>query len=92
MLKKDLNNFILNLSENDRSKIIRAALADDIPFENLYVEFGLVENDVISLMKKCLPISQFIKWRERARGSGLKHLSKSLGNKKDRRKNHKNLG
>jgi uncharacterized protein (TIGR03643 family) len=76
MLKKDLNKFIQNLSEMDKGKIIRSALADDVPFENIFVEFGLVENDVISLMKKSLPIKQFIKWRNRARGSDLKHLKR----------------
>ena len=92
MLKKDLNIFIKELSENDRSKIIRAALADDVPFENIAYEFGLVENDIISLMKKELPIKQFVKWRNRARGSILKHIKKQPEHKKALLKNNKNLG
>jgi uncharacterized protein (TIGR03643 family) len=77
MLKKDLTKFINNLSEYDKSKIIRAALADDVPFESIRLEYGLVENDIISLMKKSLPLKQFIKWRIRARGSDLKHLKRN---------------
>ncbi len=92
MIKKNLYKYIQNLSENDKSKIIRAALADDVPFENIFSEFGLVENDVISLMKKSLSLKNFVKWRVRARGSNLKHLKKQYQSKSVNMKVHNNFG
>ncbi len=77
MLKKELNKFIIEMNESTRTKIIRAALADDVPFEAIYFEYKLTENEVVSLMKKNLPIKKFIEWRKRARGSGLKNLKQT---------------
>jgi uncharacterized protein (TIGR03643 family) len=82
MTTQKLKKFISILSDEDTTHIILAALADDIPFESIKLEYGLTENEIIQLMKKNLPIKKFILWRKRARGSGLKHLKQSRIKKK----------
>jgi uncharacterized protein (TIGR03643 family) len=77
MNKKKLLEFIKKLNEQDKSRIIRSALQDDIPFESIKTEYYLTENDVVYLMKKLLPLNKYIAWRRRARGSELKNSKRT---------------
>ncbi len=65
------------INEEARVHIIRSALADDIPFETIQLEFGLTENEVVQFMKAQLPLKKFILWRNRARGSSLKNVKRA---------------
>lgn len=54
---------MLSLSEKDR--IIEMAWEDRTPFEAIYYQFGLREQDVIRLMRTELKRSSFLLWRKR---------------------------
>ncbi len=53
------------LSEQEIDRIIEMAWEDRTPFEAIFVQFGLRESEVISLMRKTLKRSSFIIWRDR---------------------------
>ena len=50
------------------------AWEDRTPFEAIYAQFGLRENDVRALMRKHMKGSSFRMWRERVTGRKTKHL------------------
>lgn len=53
------------LSEQEIDRIIEMAWEDRTPFKAIFVQFGLRETEVISLMRKTLKRSSFILWRDR---------------------------
>lgn len=53
------------LSEAEISYIIEMAWMDNIPFEAIKLQFGLLEKDVKNLMHKHLKRTSFIMWRKR---------------------------
>ena len=61
----------INLTQIDR--IIEMAWEDRTPFEAIKFQFGLKEQDVISLMRKELKNSSFKLWRKRVQGRKTKH-------------------
>lgn len=63
MENRDFSNEPLSDQEIDR--IIEMAWEDRTPFEAIFVQFGLRETEVISLMRKTLKRSSFILWRDR---------------------------
>ncbi|SRR5574343_1265211 len=63
MGNRDFSNEPLSDQEIDR--IIEMAWEDRTPFEAIFVQFGLRETQVISLMRKSLKRSSFILWRDR---------------------------
>jgi len=62
------------LSEADIDRIIAMAWEDRTPFEAIYAQFGLRENDVRALMRRHMKASSFRMWRERVTGRKTKHL------------------
>ena len=62
------------LSEADIDRVIAMAWEDRTPFEAIYAQFGLHENDVRALMRKHMKASSFRMWRERVTGRKTKHL------------------
>lgn len=62
------------LSEAEIDRVIAMAWEDRTPFEAIYTQFGLRENDVRSLMRKHMKASSFRMWRERVTGRKTKHL------------------
>ena len=61
----------INLTQIDR--IIEMAWEDRTTFEAIKFQFGLKEQDVISLMRKELKNSSFKLWRKRVQGRKTKH-------------------
>jgi uncharacterized protein (TIGR03643 family) len=61
------------LSAEDRSRIIEMAWEDRTPFEAIFTQFGLRENDVRRLMRRSMKTSSFKLWRERVSGRTTKH-------------------
>lgn len=59
------------LSEIDR--IIEMAWEDRTPFEAIEFQFGLNEQEVISLMRNEIKHSSFKMWRKRVQGRKTKH-------------------
>lgn len=65
----------MTVEEIDR--IIEMAWEDRTPFEAIHFQFGLLEKDVIALMRKELKRSSFKLWRKRVNsGVSQKHLFK----------------
>lgn len=69
-MKKDLKE--ITIEKMDR--IIEMAWEDRTPFDAIFVQFGLKEQDVIKLMRNELKTSSFRLWRERVQGRKTKHL------------------
>ena len=67
----------LTLTSADIDRIIEMAWEDRTPFEAIHYQFGLVEKDVIILMRSELKRSSFNLWRKRVnQGISQKHSAK----------------
>jgi uncharacterized protein (TIGR03643 family) len=65
---------IKDLSEIQIDRIIEMAWEDRTPFEAITFQFGLSEQEVISLMRKEMKPTSFKMWRARVQGRATKHL------------------
>ena len=63
------------LSESDKSRLIEMAWEDRTPFDAIEQSFGLLESQVIQLMRYELKHSSFKMWRERVTGRATKHVA-----------------
>lgn len=61
------------MTETDTDRIIEIACEDRTPFEAIWVQYGLGENDVIELMRRHMKRSSFTMWRKRMAGRTTKH-------------------
>lgn len=66
------------LSEKEIDRIIEMAWGDRTPFEAIELQFGLLEKDVIAIMRKQMKESSFKMWRKRMNGRATKHQTVSL--------------
>ena len=57
-------------------RIIEMAWEDRTPFEAIYFQFGLRQEDVIKIMRRELKPSSFMLWRKRTKNRATKHLAK----------------
>jgi len=64
-----------DLTEAEKSRIIEMAWEDRTPFEAVEHQYGLSEEDVITLMRKEMKRSSFKMWRKRVNGRQTKHKS-----------------
>lgn len=55
------------ITEIEKDRIIEMAWEDRTPFEAIFYQFGLKEQDVIKLMRAELKKSSFIMWRSRVK-------------------------
>ncbi|MEN9346143.1 MAG: hypothetical protein RLZZ60_1612 [Bacteroidota bacterium] len=66
-----------NVTVEEIDRIIEMAWEDRTPFEAIHFQFGLLEKEVIALMRKELKRSSFKLWRKRVNsGVSQKHLFK----------------
>lgn len=65
------------ISQEAIDRIIEMAWEDRTPFEAITAQFGLSEQEVISLMRREMKASSFKMWRERMQGRATKHRAKS---------------
>ena len=61
------------LSESEISEIIELAWRDEVSFDDIYTQTGLLEKEVISLMRSHMKPSSFRMWRKRVTGRKTKH-------------------
>ena len=54
----------MNLDDSDISRIIEMAWEDRTPFDEILLQFGINEGDVIKLMRNNLKSSSFKLWRK----------------------------
>jgi uncharacterized protein (TIGR03643 family) len=66
---------------DDIDRIIQMAWEDRTPFEAIEMQFGLLEKDVIALMRAQMKASSFKMWRKRTNGRNTKHKSLRLWEK-----------
>lgn len=64
------------LTKADISRIIEMAWEDRTPFDAIEFQFGLDEEETISLMRKEMKSSSFKMWRKRVSGRNTKHRKK----------------
>ena len=57
----------------DTDRIIEMAWEDRTPFEAIELQFGLLNKEVIDLMRSQLTASSFKRWRKRTSGRTTKH-------------------
>ena len=58
-------------------EVIGMAWADKISFEEIKKKTGLMEKEVISIMRKNLKKKSYVIWRKRVRGRISKHKKKT---------------
>ena len=61
------------LSEKDINRIIEMSWEDRTPFDAIFMQFNLREDQVKELMKKELKFSSYKLWRERVENCKTKH-------------------
>lgn len=65
------------MTEEEKNRIIEMAWEDRTPFDAIKHQFGLMESDVIKLMRREMKPSSFRMWRKRVQNRQTKHLKKS---------------
>jgi len=63
------------LNQIDIDRIIEMAWEDRTPFDVIYLQFGLREDDVKAIMKRELHPNNWRKWRARVGGRKTKHAA-----------------
>ncbi len=61
------------LTPQDIDRVIEMAWEDRTPFEAIEHQFGLLEKEVIELMRSQMKASSFKMWRKRTHGRATKH-------------------
>ena len=73
------------MDQDSLNRIIEMAWEDRTPFDVIYKEFDITQNDLERLMRNNLKPSSFKLWRKRASGRKTKHIAKR-SNQIDRHK------
>jgi len=63
----------VSLSDEQIDRVIEMAWEDRTPFDVIFSQFGLKEQDVIKLMRREMKPSSFKMWRARVQGRSTKH-------------------
>ena len=67
--------------QRELDRIIEMAWEDRTSFDAIEKQFGILEKDVIKLMRKELKEKSFKMWRKRVNGRSTKHSKMSFSNK-----------
>ena len=67
--------------QRELDRIIEMAWEDRTSFDTIEKQFGILEKDVIKLMRKELKEKSFKMWRKRVNGRSTKHSKMSSPNK-----------
>ena len=73
------------MDQDSLNRIIEMAWEDRTPFDVIYKEFDITQNELERLMRKNLKPSSFKLWRKRVSGRKTKHIAKR-NNQIDRHK------
>jgi len=66
-------NKINDLDKEEKTRIIEMAWKDRTPFSAIEFQFGLNEDETITLMRREMKKSSFKMWRKRVTGRKTKH-------------------
>jgi uncharacterized protein (TIGR03643 family) len=75
LVNMSLPESVLGLSDDQIDRVVAMAWEDRTPFEAIFAQFGLRENEVRALMRHHMKASSFRMWRKRVTGRKTKHLS-----------------
>jgi len=64
---------LMILSPRDINRVIEMAWEDRTSFDTIKLQFGLVEKEVITIMRREMKPGSFRLWRKRVQGRGTKH-------------------
>ena len=64
------------MDEDSLNRIIEMAWEDRTPFDVIYKEFDITQNELERLMRNNLKPSSFKLWRKRVSGRKTKHIAK----------------
>ena len=64
------------MDQDDLNRIIEMAWEDRTPFDIIYKEFDISQNELERLMRSNLKPSSFKLWRKRVSGRKTKHIAK----------------
>lgn len=67
---------MMSFNELQTDRIIEMAWEDRTPFEAIYIQFGIKEDQVKALMKRELKPKSYENWRKRVENCKTKHLNK----------------
>lgn len=70
---KSLYSPVMTLSNSEIDRIIEMAWEDRTTFDAIHLQFGLSEQQVISLMRNQMKPKSFRLWRARVNGRKTKH-------------------
>lgn len=68
----------MSFNQEDINRIIEMAWEDRTPFEAIFLQYGLKENDVRKLMRTHMTENSFKMWRKRVKGRKTKHGRNNL--------------
>ena len=68
----------LAFEEFDDNRLIEMAWQDRIPFDIIYLQYGLTENQVKNKMRKLISKKAYYRWRKRVQGRTTKHIKKCI--------------
>ena len=79
-------NKLETLSQAEIDRIIEMGWEDRTTFEDIRVQFDLLEKEVIAIMKANLKRTSFLNWRKRVRGrkTKIENLSDRFKSKKQK--------
>jgi len=66
----------LNFEEFDEKRLVEMAWQDRVPFDIIYLQYGLTENQVKNKMRKLISKKAYNRWRKRVQGRATKHIKK----------------
>jgi len=66
----------LSFEEFDENRLIEMAWQDRMPFDIIYLQYGLTENQVKNKMRKLLSRPAYKRWRKRVQGRITKHIKR----------------
>jgi len=66
----------LEFEEIDDNRLIEMAWQDRMPFDIIYLQYGLTENQVKNKMRKLISKKAYNRWRKRVQGRLTKHIKK----------------
>ena len=62
--------------EFDENRLIEMAWQDRVPFDIIYLQYGLTENQLKKKMRKLISKKAYDRWRKRVQGKKTKHSKK----------------
>lgn len=66
----------LSLEEFDKNRLIEMAWQDRLPFDIIYFQYGLTENQVKNKMRTLISKKAYDSWRKRVQSRITKHIKK----------------